>query len=75
MLTHIIAEYGQTDNPLETQPISLHSAKVAVWCSFTASFTIGPYFFEETGALVPVTAIVTGQHYECLLRNHAIPAH
>ncbi|GBL94545.1 hypothetical protein AVEN_235631-1 [Araneus ventricosus] len=61
-----------TENPLETQPVPLHPAKVNVWCGFTASYIIGPYCFKETGALGPVT--VTGQRYECLLRNHVIPA-
>ncbi|GBN77041.1 hypothetical protein AVEN_208727-1, partial [Araneus ventricosus] len=50
-----------TENPLETQPVPLYPAKVTVWCGFTASFIIGPYFFEETGALGPVTITVTGQ--------------
>ncbi|GBN58893.1 hypothetical protein AVEN_84747-1 [Araneus ventricosus] len=63
-----------TENPLETQLVPLRPAKVTVWCGFTASFIMGPYFFEETGALDPVTITVTGQRYECLLRNHVIPA-
>lgn len=62
-----------TENPLATNPVPLHPAKVTVWCGFTASFIIGPYFFEETGALGPVTVTVTGQRYACLLRNHVIP--
>ncbi|GBN75379.1 hypothetical protein AVEN_8064-1 [Araneus ventricosus] len=62
-----------TENPQETQPVPLYPAKGTVWCGFTASFIIGPYFFEETGALGPVTVTVTGQRYECLLRNHVIP--
>ena len=36
-----------TGNPLETQPIPLHPANGTVWCGFTASFIIGPYFFRE----------------------------
>ncbi|GBM66465.1 hypothetical protein AVEN_146293-1 [Araneus ventricosus] len=74
MLIHRIAEYGQLKNPFETQPVPLHPAKVTVWCGVTESFIIGPYFFEETGALGPVTVTVTDQLYECLLRNHVIPA-
>ena len=35
-----------TENPLKTQPAPLHPAKVIVWCRLTASFIIGPYFFE-----------------------------
>ena len=45
-----------------------------VWKEYKALFIIGPYFFEETGALGSVTVTVTGQRYECLLRNHDIPA-
>lgn len=63
-----------TENPRATNPVPLHPAKVTVWCGFTASFMIGPYFFEETGALGPVTVTVNGQRYESLLRNDVIPA-
>ena len=42
-------------------------------CGFTASFLIGTYFFEETGALGSVTVTVTGQRYECLLLKDFIP--
>ena len=40
----------------------------------TASFIIGPYFFEQTGASDPVIATVSGQRYASLLCNHVIPA-
>ena len=64
-----------TESPLETQPVSHHSTKVTMCCGLKASFIIRPYiFFKETGALDPVTFIVTGLHYECLLCNHVIPA-
>lgn len=63
-----------TENPHANHPVPLHPTKVTVWCGFTASFIIGPYFFEETGASGPVTCTVTGKRYECLLRNHVIPA-
>ncbi|GFY06919.1 uncharacterized protein TNCV_4090211 [Trichonephila clavipes] len=59
-----------TENPLASQSETLLPAKVTVWYRFKASFIIGPYFFEETGAFGPVT--VTGQRYECLLSNHVI---
>ena len=46
-----------------------------MWCRFTASFIIGLYFLEETGALGPVTVTVTDdRHNESLLRIHVIPA-
>ena len=35
---------------------------------------LGHIFFEETGVLGPVTVTFIGQRYECLLRNHVIPA-
>ena len=41
---------------------------------FTASFIIEPFFFEETCALGLFTITITGQRYECLLRNHIITA-
>ena len=61
------------ENLLETQPVSLHSAKVTVWCEFTGSFIIWLYFFEEKDALRPVVVIIPGQRYKCLL-NHVIQA-
>ena len=39
-----------------------------------ALFIIGLYFFEETGALGPVTFTVTGMLYECLFNRHIIRA-
>ncbi|GFW20390.1 uncharacterized protein TNCV_3458271 [Trichonephila clavipes] len=43
-----------------------------MWCGFAASFIIGPYFFKETGTYGSFTHTITGQHYECFLRNHVI---
>ena len=63
-----------TENLLETQPVPFHHVTVTAWSEFTASFIIGHYFFKEMGALGPVTVTVNGQRYECLLRNHVIPA-
>ena len=77
LIRYIIAQNCRilkTENPLETRPVPLHPAKVTVWCELTASFIIGPYFFEKADALGPVTITVTGQRYEYLLRNHNIPA-
>ena len=64
-----------TESPLETQPVPLHPAKVNVGWGFTASFksSSGHIFFVETGDFGNVTFTVTGQSYECILRNHVIP--
>ncbi|GFV80336.1 uncharacterized protein TNCV_4957391 [Trichonephila clavipes] len=63
----------ETDNPHSTLRVPLHSPKVTVWCGFSASFILGPYFFEELGAGGPVTCSITGQRYASLLRNKIIP--
>ncbi|GFU35820.1 transposable element tc3 transposase [Trichonephila clavipes] len=63
----------ETDNPHSTLRIPLHSPKVTVWCGFSASFILGPYFFEELYAGGPVTCSITGQRYASLLRNKIIP--
>ncbi|GFX33094.1 DUF4817 domain-containing protein [Trichonephila clavipes] len=53
----------ESDNPHSTLQVPLHSPKVTVWCGFSASFILGPYFFEELGAGGPVTCSITGQRY------------
>ncbi|GFU19326.1 uncharacterized protein TNCV_3032481 [Trichonephila clavipes] len=63
----------ETDNPHSTLRVPLHSPKVTAWCGFSASFILGPYFFEELGAGGPVTCSITGQRYASLLRNKIIP--
>ncbi|GFU79343.1 uncharacterized protein TNCV_2138661 [Trichonephila clavipes] len=63
----------ETYNPHYTLRVPLHSPKVTVWCGFSASFILGPYFFEELGAGGPVTCSITGQRYASLLRNKIIP--
>ncbi|GFT24852.1 uncharacterized protein TNCV_3021381 [Trichonephila clavipes] len=63
----------ETDNPHSTLRVPLHSPKVTVWCGFSASFILGPYFFEELGAGGPVSCSITGQRYASLLRNKIIP--
>ncbi|GBM14970.1 hypothetical protein AVEN_116611-1 [Araneus ventricosus] len=59
------------EKPFSHQPVSLHSKTVTVWCGFTASFIVGPFFFEDIG---PVTCTVNGILNETLMRNHLIPA-
>ncbi|GFS78129.1 uncharacterized protein TNCV_1107511 [Trichonephila clavipes] len=63
----------ETDNPHSTLRVPLHSPKVTVWCGFSASFILGPYFFEELGAGGPETCSITEQRYASLLRNKIIP--
>ncbi|GBM51964.1 hypothetical protein AVEN_194259-1 [Araneus ventricosus] len=55
------------------QPSPLHSQKVTVWCGFTATFIVGPFFFEEIGPSGPVTCTDNGTRYESLLCNQLIP--
>ncbi|GFX00672.1 uncharacterized protein TNCV_2236791 [Trichonephila clavipes] len=63
----------ESDNPHSTLRVPLHSPKVTVWCGFSVSLILGPYFFEELGAGDPVTCSFTGQRYASLLRNKIIP--
>ncbi|GFW64835.1 uncharacterized protein TNCV_3066921 [Trichonephila clavipes] len=71
-------EYSQLPNLGNRQSafplrVPLHSTKVTVWWGFSASFILGPYFFEELGAGGSVTCSITGQRYASLLRNKIIP--
>ncbi|KMQ82897.1 transposable element tc3 transposase [Lasius niger] len=63
-----------TENPFHLHSLPLHSEKVTVWCGITATFIVGPFFFEEITPAGPVTCTVTGKRYEALLRNHVLPA-
>ncbi|GFT87757.1 uncharacterized protein TNCV_4001031 [Trichonephila clavipes] len=63
----------ESDNSHSTLQVPLHSPKVTVWCGFSATFILGPYFFEELGAGGLVTCSITGQRYASLLRNKIIP--
>ncbi|GFV02957.1 uncharacterized protein TNCV_2744201 [Trichonephila clavipes] len=62
-----------TGNPFETQPVTLHTAKVNKWGGFMTSFIIGPDIFVETSACGPITVTTNGQHYEGFLLNYVIP--
>ncbi|GBL84392.1 hypothetical protein AVEN_117161-1 [Araneus ventricosus] len=62
------------ENPFQTQPLPLHSQKVTAWCGFTATFIVGPFFFEEIGPSGIVTCTFNGTRYESLLRNQLILA-
>ncbi|GFU78910.1 uncharacterized protein TNCV_307511 [Trichonephila clavipes] len=74
--THLVNTHNcricETHNPHSTLQVPLHSPKVTVWCGFSASFILGPYFFQELGAGGPVTCSITGQRYASLLRNKII---
>ncbi|GFU26599.1 uncharacterized protein TNCV_1837271 [Trichonephila clavipes] len=62
-----------TENPHTFQEIPLHSPKVTVWCGFTATFILGPFFFEETTLNGPVTYTVTARRYKNMLENFVAP--
>ena len=63
-----------TSNTREYHSQSLHSPRVTVWCGFTASFILGPFFFEEP---CPISSrkicTATAERYLTLLRNHILP--
>ena len=58
---------AEIPHAIQKQP--LDSEKVTVWCCFTATFIIGPYFFEEITPSGIRTCSVTGD----MLRNFVIP--
>ncbi|GFW74902.1 uncharacterized protein TNCV_2677701 [Trichonephila clavipes] len=62
-----------TENPRTFQEIPLHSPKVTVWCGLTATFILGPFFFEETTRNGPVTCTVTARRYKNMLENFVAP--
>ena len=51
--------YWAAENPREIHQKPLHSPKVTVWCALGKNCIIGPYFFEQNG----VTVTVTAEHY------------
>ncbi|GFV32773.1 uncharacterized protein TNCV_3312541 [Trichonephila clavipes] len=62
-----------TENPRTFKEIPLHSPKVTVWCGFTATFILSPFFFEETTRNGPVTCPVTARRYKNMLKNFVAP--
>ncbi|UYV65386.1 hypothetical protein LAZ67_3004168 [Cordylochernes scorpioides] len=62
-----------TENPRIFTEMPLHQRRVIVWCGFTSSFIIGPFFFEEINGRTFKTASVTGERYVQLLREKVIP--
>ena len=65
--------WGSTP-PHVVQEQPLHSAYITVWCGFTSSFILGPFFFEEMTPRGPVRCRVTSASYRNLLVQHVIPA-
>lgn len=64
-----------TSNPREYTTTPLQPAKVTVWCGFTSSFIVGPFFFEEPcPTLGWKTCTVTAERYLTLLRDEVVPA-
>ena len=51
--------YWSQNNPRELHQRPLHSPKVTVWCAMGSFEVWGPYFFEEEGATVTVTSVLT----------------
>lgn len=61
------------ERPTVIQEVPLHSPKVTVWCGFTATFILGPYFFEHITRTGPMTCTVTGEKYGQMLQTFVIP--
>ena len=59
---------GIQKNHRTFQEIPLHSPKVTVWYEFTATFIIGPFFFENNTRNGPVTGTVTSRRYRKSLK-------
>ncbi|GFU32491.1 uncharacterized protein TNCV_4890101 [Trichonephila clavipes] len=62
-----------TENSRIFQEIPLHSPKVTVWCGLTATFILGPFFFEKTIRNGPVTCTVTARRNKNMLENFVAP--
>ncbi|GFT00701.1 disintegrin and metalloproteinase domain-containing protein 28 [Trichonephila clavipes] len=57
----------ETENALEDLPVPHNLAKDTVWCGFTASLIIQPYFFEETkafGSVLPALSVSFAQTFQ-----------
>ena len=52
----------------------LHSAYLTVWCGFTSTFILGPFFFERITPRGPIRYTVTSASYENILMQRVIPA-
>jgi len=61
--------FWAAENPQELHQRPLHTAKVSVWCGISKVGIVGPYFFEEEGAIVTVTS----ERYVEMLRSFLRP--
>ena len=61
--------YWAPENPRQLHERPLHSPFVTVWCAVGSFGVWGPYFFEEGG----VTVTVTADRYVDMLRNFLEP--
>ncbi|GFU72870.1 uncharacterized protein TNCV_4909991 [Trichonephila clavipes] len=62
-----------TENPRTFSKRFHFTHRKLVWCGFTATFILGPFFFEETTRNGPVTCTVTARRYKNMLDNFVAP--
>ena len=55
-----------TESPNAHAPVLFHSLKVTQWYGLTASFIVGPLFFDKMDPADSVTSNVNGKRYEGL---------
>ena len=60
--------------PLVVHQRPLNSAYVTVWCGFTSTFILGPFFFERITPRGPVRCTVKAANYENIHMPCVIPA-
>ena len=58
-----------TENPHETMDHDPYAPHVTAWCAISTRAIIGPYFFEERGHTVTVTAL----RYKAMLERFLVP--
>ena len=60
-------------NPHAVAPVPLFDTKVTAFCGITATFVLGPFFFEETTPTDLATCSVAGSRYAAMLKNYIQP--
>jgi hypothetical protein len=63
------SRYWAAESPRKIHQKPLHSPKVTVWCAVGKNCIIGPYFFEQNG----VTVTVTAERYIGMINTFFIP--
>ena len=58
--------WGET-NPHAVAPVPIFDAKWTVWCGVTATFVLGPFFFDEMTPTGPAICSVTGSRYAAIV--------